>query len=80
MNHEEARQCILDSIENSSLIATIGMNSDKVADNLYSSELKNMHGTIVEMANNHGESPENFLAALLKHSAWGLWSSIYFNS
>ena len=67
MNHEEARQCILDSIENSSLIATIGMNSDKVADNLYSSELKNMHGIIVEMANNHGESPENFLAALLNH-------------
>ncbi|MCR5146262.1 MAG: hypothetical protein K6B70_02815 [Clostridia bacterium] len=67
MNQEEARKCILESLENSSLIATIGMNSDKVADNLYSSELENMHETIVEIADNHGESPEVFLTALLNH-------------
>lgn len=67
MNQEEARQCILDSLGTDSLIAVIGMNSDKVADNLYSSKLKNMHGTIVEIANNHGESPDIFLNALLNH-------------
>ena len=67
MNQKEARQCILDSWESDSLTAVIGINSDKVADNLYSSDLKNMHGTIVEMANNHSESPDIFLNMMFNH-------------
>ena len=67
MNPEEARQCILDSLGSDSSIAVIGIHSDKVANSVYQTIRKNMHGTTVEIGDNHGESPDTFLNALLNH-------------
>ena len=65
MNQEEARKTILESLEYYSLIAVIGMNSDRIANCLYNSKLESMPKTILELGDNHGESPETFLNALL---------------
>ena len=65
MNQEEARKITLESLEYNSLIAVIGMNSDRIANSLYNSKLESMPKTILEMGDNHGESPETFLIALL---------------
>lgn len=67
MNPSEARQRVFDSLESDSLIAVIGMNSEKVANSVCKAIHQNMPKTTVEMGDNHGESLDTFLNAMLNH-------------
>lgn len=88
MDPKEAQQYISENLEwGSKLIAVVGMNSYKIADNLADSKMNDMaendlwlhHSrrtqpyskmdkTVVEKAENDGESPEVFLNRMLVHS------------